>query len=1130
MRVLYIEDCASDVDLVRRALARSAPEFEIEVAPTLSEGVARLTSGAPFDLLLADLSLPDGSGLEALSWVRERELPLAVVILTGSGDPQAAVRALKAGADDYLVKRDDYRNRLPRTLATALTRFRDGVRRRSHRLRVLYVEHARFDVDLLRRHLVQHAPHIQLSALGNAEEALSQLPCSAAEAAEWDVLLIDYRLPGMDGLELTNVLRAERGLTIPIVLVTGQGSEDVAASALHLGADDCLAKHAGYLHELVVTIEKVERQAALARESARLHDTSQRLSHLLETSPTILYSLRVEAGTLRLVWVSDNITRLLGYPPEDALAPQWWHSHLYPDDRLAALAGHALLSARDHHVHDYRFCNGAGEVIWLRDELRLLRDTQGRPQEVVGAWLDVSEQKLAEAVQLARNAVLDQILANRPLPDILHDIARRLEAIAAAMRVSILLLDARDGRLYNAAAPSLPAFFNAAVDGLEAAEGNGSCGTAACLGEPVIVADIDRHPYWAAYLELTRRAGVHACWSLPFKDETGRVLGTFGIYYAAPREPSSAELGLIEEFARITSLAVQKVRASNSLRQSAAVFENTRDGVLITDLAPRIVAVNRAFSEITGYAEAEVLDRNPSLMKSGHHERAFYQALWASLRQTGHWQGELWNRRKNGEIYPQWLTISSVCDAQGEAANYVGVFTDISQIKKSQDRLEHLAHYDPLTDLPNRLLAQSRLQHAIERAARHGYRVAALYIDLDRFKTVNDSLGHPVGDELLAALAQRLCMRLRDEDTLARLGGDEFLLVLEQVLLPEHAAGVAQSVIELLAEPFKLSVGQEVFVGSSIGISLFPDDATSVTELIQHADTALYQAKESGRSAYSFYTPALTLVANQRLAMEVRLRRALNQGQFELHFQPQIDLASSALIGCEALVRWRDPEQGLVSPASFIPLAEETGLIVPLGEWVLRQACRQARAWCDAGLPALVMAVNLSVRQMKQTELPARVAMILQESGLPAAQLTLELTESMIMEQGEQALAMMHALKSLGLGLSIDDFGTGYSSLAYLKRFPIDELKIDRSFVRDIPDDPDDMQIASAIIGMARGLNLRVLAEGVETAAQRDFLLAQGCHAYQGFLCSRPVPAAQFAELASRQQAAHRQAFSAAHP
>ncbi len=1113
MRLLYIEDSPSDADLTCRTFARLAPEIEMEVAPTIKLGLSLLEQPLRFDILLIDLHLPDGSGFEILTYVRERSLPIAMILLTSAGDQESAVVALKSGADDYLAKRSDYLERLPDILRAALARFRDLSELRSQVLRVLIIEHIKSDLDMIRNHLALHAPHFRLTSVVNAEEALAKLPDLPTDPVNFDLLLVSYNLPGMDGLAFSKVVRQERGLELPIVLITSQGSEELAVRALHLGIDDYLMKRTGYLNELAATLENVKRQADLKHERAALKETNQRLNQLLTASPCILFCLHIINGKLMPVWVSENIKTMLGYTPSEALMPNWWFLHSHPDDRLQAEAAAIKILAEGSLSHEYRFMHRDGRTIWIREELRLVSDNQGQPLEVIGTWLNLSQSKRVEAVQMARNAVLDQLVGNQKLSFILNDIVLRLEKINPDMLVSILLLDRPKGQLFVGAAPSLPDFYNAAVDGLEPAIGRGSCGTAVFLGEPVIVTDIDTHPYWEPFLELTQQAGLHACWSVPIKDDTGQVIGSFAIYYATKRAPLPADLDLICEFARITALAVQKVRAADALRQSAAVFESTRDGVLITDLDAKIVAINRAYTEITGYSEAEVLGKNPSLLQSGVHDNNFHQTLWSSIKDTGHWQGEIWNRRKSGDIYAQWLTINTVLDELGKAQNYVGVFTDISQVKQSEARLEYLAHYDPLTQLPNRLLIQSRLEQAIERAERHGYRIAVLYIDLDRFKTVNDSLGHPVGDELLIALAGRLSTRLRHDDVLARLGGDEFLLVMEIVPLPEGAATLAVSLIELLSTPFFLPSGHEVFVSISIGISLYPDDAKTVTELIQYADLAMYQAKQDGRNTYQFHTHALTFAASERLALETSLRYALERGEFVLHYQPFLNAHTGNIIGVEALVRWQPQGGALVSPDKFIPIAEETGLIVPLGEWVLRTACRQAVAWNNAGFSPLVMAVNLSGRQFQSGKIASLVRQVLKETGLPAQQLELELTESIVMDQAEQAIAILDDLKSLGVRLAIDDFGTGYSSLAYLTRFPIDKLKIDRSFVSNQSEKSNDNEIVSTIIAMAKSLKLDVIAEGVENQQQLDCLQGYGCDQYQGYLFSKPLQATEIESL-----------------
>ncbi|MBU1424039.1 MAG: PAS domain S-box protein [Gammaproteobacteria bacterium] len=560
----------------------------------------------------------------------------------------------------------------------------------------------------------------------------------------------------------------------------------------------------------------------------------------------------------------------------------------------------------------------------------------------------------------------------------------------------------------------------------------------------------------------------------------------------------------------------ERKQTEDALRQAATVFESSHDGVMITDLDGRMLAVNRAFLKITGYEEAEVLGKNPSILHSGRQKKDFYQSMWASIKAEGFWQGEIWNRRKNGETYPEWLTISAVRNDQGETTRYVGVFSDLSQLKQSETQLEHLAHYDPLTNLPNRLLLQSHLAHTLAQAQRNSLRVGVLYLDLDRFKNINDSLGYPVGDELLIKLTERLIMHMRSEDMLARLGGDEFLLVLENMDNPEDAAIVARSLLELLMQPFVLSGGQEIFVGASIGISVFPNDGNKADQLIQHADAAMHQAKQQGRNTYQFYTEALTRTSGEYLEMETRLRYAITTNQLRVYYQPQVDIATGRIIGAEALVRWQDPQRGLISPVDFIPLAEESGLIGSIGEWVLKEACLQGRRWIQIGLPFKTMAVNLSPHQFQRGNIVDVVSRVLAETGFPAERLELELTESALMQHEEDAVKMLHLLRALDIRLAIDDFGTGYSSLAYLKRFPLDILKIDKSFVDDIPFHQDDMEIAATIIAMGHSLGFKVLAEGVETLEQLSFLQAKGCDMYQGYLTSPPVPAEEFEKLLKR--------------
>ncbi|MBU1224678.1 MAG: EAL domain-containing protein [Gammaproteobacteria bacterium] len=562
----------------------------------------------------------------------------------------------------------------------------------------------------------------------------------------------------------------------------------------------------------------------------------------------------------------------------------------------------------------------------------------------------------------------------------------------------------------------------------------------------------------------------------------------------------------------INGYAAKLARSNAELCQAATVFENTKEGVMIADAANRVVAVNRAFVEITGYGADELIGRTPEVLRSSRQDEAFYRRIGEAIKEHGHWQGELWDRRKNGEDYPAWLSISVVKDDGGQVTHHVSVFSDITVLKESEARLDRLAHHDPLTGLPNRLLLNARTEHALARARRNEKQMAVLFLDLDRFKYINDTLGHPAGDLLLQQVAERLRKCVRDEDTISRLGGDEFTVVLEDLDDAGAASTVARKILGALSEKAVL-FGREVFVTCSIGISLYPRDGEDIVTLFKNADSALYRAKDQGRDTYQFYTEELTTLAVERLELENDLRHALETGELLVHYQPQVNLRSGRITGMEALARWQHPRRGLLMPADFIPLAEETGLIVPLGEWVLRTACFQAKAWLDAGLSTAPVAVNLSPRQFRQKDLVERIAGIVQESGLPPDQLELEITEGLVMFNVEASVTLMGRLKDLGVRFSIDDFGTGYSSLSYLKRFPIDKIKIHQSFVQNITTDPEDAAISSAIISLTHSMKRKAIAEGVETDAQREFLLSHHCDEIQGHHFSKPAPADEIERL-----------------
>lgn len=552
----------------------------------------------------------------------------------------------------------------------------------------------------------------------------------------------------------------------------------------------------------------------------------------------------------------------------------------------------------------------------------------------------------------------------------------------------------------------------------------------------------------------------------------------------------------------------QRRADEDRLRQATAVFESTQEGVMVTDRHAHIIHINPAFTRITGYNPEEALGKTPALLKSGRHGPQFYSQVKDALRIRGSWSGEIWNRRKDGEIYPQWQCIRSIHDEKGELSQYVAVFSDISAIKRSQNELDYLANHDPLTNLANRLAFNERVTVALNRSLREHSSGAVMLVDLDHFKHINESLGHNIGDQLLKIVGERLQKVLGPQVSLARLGGDEFGVLLEDVPSAEAVATQARALLDSLLQPFEV-LDNRLFANASIGICLFPEDATDVAELISHGGSALSKAKSNGRGSYAFYTLGLTHRARQHVELAAALRHALEHDELRVHYQPILDLQSGVTVGVESLVRWQHPQRGLVPPGEFIPIAEENGLIGDIDAWVLEHACRQMQLWKAQGVTLEFIAVNVSSRLFSHGEFDKRVARVLAETGLEPGFLELEVTESAVMDNPDAALDMLIRLRALGVRLAIDDFGTGYSSLLRLKRLPVDKLKIDQGFIAGVPDDKEDVAITLAIIGMARSLGLKVLAEGIEHADQEAFLRANQCDYGQGYLFGRPQPSEQ---------------------
>ncbi|MDO8959361.1 MAG: EAL domain-containing protein [Rhodocyclaceae bacterium] len=623
---------------------------------------------------------------------------------------------------------------------------------------------------------------------------------------------------------------------------------------------------------------------------------------------------------------------------------------------------------------------------------------------------------------------------------------------------------------------------------------------------------------WRAYAGMRRTLGgpvdeIHARMS-----EIGR--GDFsGPIAIAPGMEHSVLAGLLGMQKTLQAHVTERKLAECELRVAAAAFES-QEGTMVTDAHGVILKVNRAFTASTGYTAAEAVGQTPRLIRSSRHNADFYRAMWESIDRTGGWQGEVWDRRKNGTEYPKWLTISAVKNADGAITHYVGTHFDITERKRAEDKINELAFFDPLTGLPNRTLLQDRLKQAMTASVRNASHGALLFIDLDNFKTLNDTQGHDMGDLLLKQVAERLTTCVREGDTVARIGGDEFVVVLTGLSALEQDAAAST---EAVGEKILAALGQSFSLGAvthrstaSIGITLFDSQPVTLEDLLKQADLAMYQAKDAGRNVWRFFDPTMQATVMKRAALEADLHEAVRERQFLLHYQAQI-VGEGRLTGAEVLVRWQHPVRGMVSPAEFIPLAEATGLILPLGEWVLETACAQLAAWAkQPAMSHLTVAVNVSARQFHQRDFVDQVLAVLDHTGANPQRLKLELTESLLVANIEQIIEKMHALKARGVGFSLDDFGTGYSSLSYLKRLPLDQLKIDQSFVRDVLTDPNDAAIARTVVALAHGLGLDVIAEGVETAAQRDFLANAGCYAYQGYFFGRPQPINDFEALVQR--------------
>ena len=884
------------------------------------------------------------------------------------------------------------------------------------------------------------------------------------------VKLIGAVLDGLPQLELEIVLPDAEGQDQHLWLVVRLPEQPQDFNAVILNIND-------------ITSRKESELALLERESF--------WSDVVQTVPDHLYVQDVV--TRRMIYSNHHLGQTLGYSKEDLqeMGEYFWEILLHPDDtdpyeQLRLMRSEENCS--DLTECQLRFRDRRGR--WRRFDIReqaLAREKNGRITRIIGVAKDITEQ--VEASQSLRDSEQRYRMLAESISDVIFSTDPRLRPNYVSPSVNAVLGYSAEWILENG--------WNSIIANPQQLSGLQALlhRVGQALNKPQTLAQLRSEVPTQLFLFDCLRADGR---KIPVElrlvlvwDESGAFEGILGV----GRDIS------------------QQRRAEKDLRMAATVFEHSTSAILITDPAGYIVQANDAFSRVSGYAVAQVLDQLPMMLTVEDQQEAHMGYILKQLHQRGSWEGELWLKRRDGEHYPAWVGITAVFDDEGDLASYVCFFSDISERKASEQRIHRLAYYDALTHLPNRTLFQDRLHTALQHAERQNAWVVLMFLDLDRFKPINDSLGHAAGDRMLKEMASRLLECVAEDDTVARMGGDEFTLLLQpgasQQAALTRAIHVAEQILASLVKPFVLE-GREFFVTASIGIALSPQDGNELSQLMKNADTAMYHAKERGKNNFQFYQADMNASALERLELESDLRHALEQEEFTLYYQPQFSGDGKRLTGTEALLRWRHPRRGLVPPGDFIPVLEELGLVVEVGEWVLKEACRQLREWHQAKVRVPKVSVNISARQFSDGQLGMRIANILQETGLPPACLELELTESILMREVSEAMQILDGLKRLGLSIAVDDFGTGYSSLNYLKQFPIDVLKIDRTFVDGLPSGEQDAQIARAIIAMAHSLNLAVIAEGVETHEQLEFLREHGCDEVQGYLFGRPMPAQRF--------------------
>ncbi|MEK9825160.1 MAG: EAL domain-containing protein [Methylotenera sp.] len=877
-----------------------------------------------------------------------------------------------------------------------------------------------------------------------------------------------------------------------------------------------------FLWNLQIRRKVKARTAELQEEVQRRHQAENLLKIAGSAAKLGGWIMDVQSG---IVTWSDEVAAIHDMPAGYSPTVEEGIALFVPEDRekIKTAVQNCIAHGIAYDLELEKF-TASGRRIWVRTIGKPVRDVDGVIFQLQGSFQDISERKSLEAFKVGQSRILEQIASNRPLMEIMHAAVALIEAQFPDCMCSTMLMDSDGRHLHVGASTKLPQAYLQCIDGVEISSHCGSCGTAAYEKRCVIVTDIAQDPLWADYKSAALPFGLHACWSSPIFSSQKEVLGTFAVYHATAHTPTKDELEFAEACSHILGIAIERSQAQAHLRLLESGLARLNDIVMITETVAddsrqqRIIFVNDAFETVTGYSRDEVLGQSPDLLDGQNTQSEELLKIYQALTNQLPVHAELIQYKKSADEIWLELDIVPVPDQSGWHTKWVAVMRDITQRKQSDLKIQQLAFYDTMTGLPNRQLLTDRLEQRLVASVRNKQSGAVLFIDLDNFKSLNDTHGHDVGDMLLMEVARRLQNCVRGSDTVSRLGGDEFVVIIDKLdENPDEATLQVRVVCEKILRSFEAPFVLNHYTHHStpsIGVTLFGQDATTtVDELLRRADLAMYKAKDSGRNAYRFFDPEMEAFLRERVVLEADLHQGILEQQFVLHFQPQYDSARQ-IVGAEALIRWQHPQRGLVMPAQFSQFAEDSGLILTIGEWVLTSACRQLLLWAhQPETKHLSLSVNVSPRQYLQSNFVEQLTQLIKATGIDPSKLKLELTESILVENVEEIISKMNALSAMGVGFSLDDFGTGYSSLSYLKRLPLGQLKIDQSFVCDIFNDDKDSSIVHTIINLGQNLGLQVLAEGVETEEQLNFLLARGCQLFQGYLFSKPVPVKAFEAL-----------------